>query len=205
MKKKPEAVLLVGPTGAGKTPLGEYLETNGIAGQRCAHFDFGANLRAAASGALPGVEEAERGLVQDVLERGLLLEKENFGVAARILETFRSDRGMGEEDILVLNGLPRHSSQADDVDDIARIRALVELKCPPETVVERIRLNAGGDRLGRVDDEQAQIEHKLALYAERTRPLVERYAQAGVPVYSFEVGLHTDPAEIHAALESYLG
>lgn len=204
MKKKPEALLLIGPTGAGKTPLGDYLETNGLAGQRCAHFDFGANLRAVASGALPGFEEAERSLVQDVLGKGVLLENENFGVAARILAAFSKDRGLGEEDLLVLNGLPRHSSQAEDVDDIASIRALLELKCRPETVLGRIRLNTGGDRLGRIDDEREQIENKLAIYAERTRPLVEHYAQAGVPVYSFDVSLNTDPAEIHAALETCL-
>ena len=136
---------------------------------------------------------------------GVLLENENFGVAAKILEAFSNDRGLGEEDLLVLNGLPRHSSQAEDVDEIACIRALVELKCCPETVLGRIRLNTGGDRLGRVDDEREQIEGKLAIYAERTRSLVERYAQAGVPVYSFDVSLNTDAAEIHAALETCLG
>lgn len=205
MKKRPDALLLVGPTGSGKTPLGRYLETEGLAGQRCAHFDFGVNLRAFASGAMPGVEEAERSMVQDVLERRVLLQNENFGVAARILGAFIRDRSVGDGDLLILNGLPRHSGQADDVGEIVCIRALVELRCGPQTVMDRIRLNTGGDRLGRVDDGQRDIENKLAIYDERTRPLVERYTGAGVPVYSFDVGLDTGPAEIHAALEARIG
>jgi adenylate kinase family enzyme len=40
-----KAMLLIGPTGAGKTPLGKYLERHGLNGRRCRHFDFGANLR----------------------------------------------------------------------------------------------------------------------------------------------------------------
>jgi len=40
------AVLLLGPTGAGKTPLGEMIEARGLWGMSCLHFDFGANLRA---------------------------------------------------------------------------------------------------------------------------------------------------------------
>ena len=40
------AVLLLGPTGAGKSPLGDWLEARGLWGRPCHHFDFGANLRA---------------------------------------------------------------------------------------------------------------------------------------------------------------
>ncbi len=43
--KIPKAILLLGPTGSGKTPLGQALEKKGLAGRRCVHFDFGANLR----------------------------------------------------------------------------------------------------------------------------------------------------------------
>jgi hypothetical protein len=35
MKKCLEALLLLGPTGAGKTPLGERLEAGGLGGHRC--------------------------------------------------------------------------------------------------------------------------------------------------------------------------
>jgi adenylate kinase family enzyme len=41
----PKAILLLGPTGSGKTPLGQVLEERGLWGHTCMHFDFGANLR----------------------------------------------------------------------------------------------------------------------------------------------------------------
>ncbi len=39
------AILLLGPTGTGKTPLGNVLAVRGWRGLPCLHFDFGANLR----------------------------------------------------------------------------------------------------------------------------------------------------------------
>ena len=64
------AVLLLGPTGAGKTPLGNYLEENGLGDCRCVHFDFGENLRMVAGGGDTSLTLSERSFVQDVLERG---------------------------------------------------------------------------------------------------------------------------------------
>ena len=40
------AALLLGPTGSGKTPLGDIIAQRGLWGANCRHFDFGANLRA---------------------------------------------------------------------------------------------------------------------------------------------------------------
>ena len=40
-------LLLVGPTGAGKTPLGDCIESRGLWNRRWVHFDFAANLREA--------------------------------------------------------------------------------------------------------------------------------------------------------------
>jgi hypothetical protein len=46
MKTKPyPAILLVGPTGSGKTPLGALCEKKGLWQSRVFHFDFGAILR----------------------------------------------------------------------------------------------------------------------------------------------------------------
>lgn len=44
------AVLLLGPTGAGKTPLGRICAQRGLWGRSCTHVDFGACLRRAAAG-----------------------------------------------------------------------------------------------------------------------------------------------------------
>ena len=42
---RPRALLLLGPTGSSKTPLGQLIEQRGLWQTRCLHFDFGANLR----------------------------------------------------------------------------------------------------------------------------------------------------------------
>ncbi|MCS7305155.1 MAG: nucleoside monophosphate kinase [Thermoguttaceae bacterium] len=44
-----KGILLLGPTGSGKTPLGQLLAHRGIWGRRCVHFDFGYWLRWIAS------------------------------------------------------------------------------------------------------------------------------------------------------------
>jgi hypothetical protein len=42
---KNKAILPLGPTGSGKTPLGDYLEERGLFGRRCVHFDFGEKFK----------------------------------------------------------------------------------------------------------------------------------------------------------------
>eukprot|EP00906_Rhabdomonas_costata_P021545 RCo031267 len=160
-----QAMLLLGPTGVGKSPLGEYLEDHGLSGRRCFHFDFGANLRAvASSGAVPSGKEgapldgascpadvsftaAEVDFIRDVLKKGLLLENETFGLAAKLLRQFVSRHGMTPEDLLVLNGLPRHAGQARDLREIAlvQVNLVVHLRCTAETVLARLAANSGED------------------------------------------------------------
>ena len=43
-------ILLLGPTGSGKTPLGDRLQIRDLWGRRCHHFDFGVRLRDVAYG-----------------------------------------------------------------------------------------------------------------------------------------------------------
>ncbi|MHC4715692.1 MAG: nucleoside monophosphate kinase [Planctomycetota bacterium] len=196
------AILLVGPTGSGKTPLGEMLERRGLRGRRCVHFDFGASLRRAAAGETPPADltEAEVAFLGDVLESGALLEDEHFPIAATILRAFIDARCLGPEDRLVLNGLPRHAGQARDVDTIVEVAAVVELRCTPEVVFERIRTNAGGDRTDRSDDDADAVREKLDTYARRIAPLVGHYRDAGVPIDVIDVGADTAAEEVWTVL-----
>jgi len=199
------AILLLGPTGAGKTPLGEWLERTGLWGRRCFHFDFGANLRQAAEQGSGVLTDRELKIVRDSLKTGALLENENFPIAGKILRGFAEARGVKADDLVVLNGMPRHAGQAEDVDRIVDLQAVVVLECGAEVVRERIRVNAGGDRAGRADDSPAAVREKLRIFAERTRPLLDHYRAKRVRVQTVRVGLTTGPAEIVTLIEKRPG
>ena len=205
--KKYKAILLIGPTGAGKTPLGEGLERTGLWGRRCFHFDFGAALRQAAEkGNCRGtLTDRELKIVRHSLETGVLLENEDFPIAEKILHGFAESRGVKEGDLLVLNGMPRHEGQAEDVDRIVDLQAVVVLECSAEVVRERIRVNAGGDRAGRADDSPPAVTEKMRIFAERTRPLLDHYRAKRVRVEKVHVGLTTGPTEIMDLIEKRPG
>jgi adenylate kinase len=197
-----QAILLVGPTGSGKTPLGQWLESHGLWGRSCHHFDFGANLREIASGGAFGFTAEEVLFVQDVVERGALLENERFQLALKVLEAFSSSRRLQPNDLLVMNGLPRHIGQAHAIAPHLRFAAIIDLRCDAETVWERLHRNAGGDRTNRTDDTVALVRQKLEVFAARTEPLLGFYEQRGVPLIRFKVSSHTLPSEIALVTEA---
>jgi len=249
MAHVPDAILLIGPTGSGKTPLGDRLAADGLAGRPCRHFDFGAQLRRIAAGDRPPGEMTPEDVtfIRSVLATGALLEDEHFPVAERILRTFLAERpGAPEErgmdtvptgrqvlparpgagpapepestakmavrrtgetpvprsggDLIVLNGLPRHVGQAKDIERILHVLAVIELACPPEVVLARIRTNAGGDRGRRDDDGDDLIRRKLATYAARTAPLLAHYRRLAVPIYRLTVAAATTAEQLRADL-----
>jgi len=194
--------LLLGPTGAGKTPLGRLLEEKGVAGRRCFHFDFGAELRAVAAApeGAAGLAAAERQVVLRSLATGALLEDHEFPIALRILRAFVRRSGLAEDDRLVLNGLPRHIGQARMMEDVARVVAVISLEAGPEVIRERIELNTGGDRVDRGDDELPAVRQKLVLFRMRTLPLIEYYENREVPVVRVPVGARTGAEDAYAAV-----
>jgi adenylate kinase family enzyme len=188
------AVLLLGPTGSGKTPLGDTLEAAGLAGRRSFHLDFGAELRAAAASParVPGLTAGDLAVVRSSLATGALLEDEEFPVALKIVRAFIERNRIGGGELLVLNGLPRHAGQARLLEGVVDVRTIVVLEAPAEVVLARIRSDAAGDRAGRVDDGPEAIERKLAVYAERARPLVGHYAAKGIPIVRIPVDAADD-------------
>lgn len=202
---RPRAVLLIGPTGSGKTPLGDWLEAHGLWGRRWHHFDFGARLRAVVmAGSSDRFSLDEIQFLSDVLDRGVLLENESLGLAERVLDEFIACRHVQPEDVLLMNGLPRHVGQALALDPRLRGVAVVQLVCDAATVIERLRRDSGGDRAGRRDDDPALVARKLAIFAERTRPLVEHYRGRGARIFSVPVGVATTPREIRERLKDEL-
>lgn len=196
------AVLLLGPTGAGKTPLGNLIQERGLGRERHLHFDFGDNLRRTVAGDCPHwtFSAAEIGFLQDVLEKGRLLENEDFHIAARIVQSFLDDHGADRRTVVVLNGLPRHVDQAKDVDSILEVQTVIHLDCTAETVLERIRSNVGGDRSGREDDDLQSVQKKLQLFHGRTAPLLDHYASLNKTITTLVVTPTMTPEDVWQAL-----
>jgi adenylate kinase family enzyme len=179
------AVLLLGPTGVGKSPLGDAIAVQGLFGRRCHHFDFGSELRSAvaAQERSSDYSSEELAFIHGVLERGLLLENEHFSLAKKILGLFLKRAIFSQHDLLVLNGIPRHTGQARDMAGLATIHALIVLDSSAGDVFFRIKENVGGDRTERSDDNRELVEKKLMIFRERTAPLVDHYIRNGSVVY----------------------
>ena len=188
-----DSVLLLGPTGVGKSPLGDHIVRHGLFGRSALHLDFGAELRSIASRAdTPSLfSRAELDFITGVFERGLVLENEHFPLAEKILSLHLDRAGYCSDSILVLNGIPRHAGQARGIDRISAIWALVVLDCTANTVYCRLRENVGGDRIGRMDDGEALVEKKLRIYHERTAPLIDHYAKTGRKIYRVNISVTT--------------
>jgi adenylate kinase len=198
------AILLLGPTGVGKSPLGDAVAEHGLFGRICHHLDFGSELRDAVSGGersrAYSTEELE--FIHGVLERGLLLENEHFPLAKKIIALFLDRAGFTQDHVLVLNGIPRHAGQAQDISAVAHIHALIVLDCSAETVLDRIQENIGGDRTERVDDNSDLIEKKLEIFRERTAPLIDHYAAKHCRIYRIAVSSTMTPADAYRALSA---
>jgi adenylate kinase len=197
-----DAILLLGPTGVGKSPLGDTIARFGLFGRPCHHLDFGSELR----GAVANHESSrmytavELDIIHGVLERGLLLENEHFPLARKIISLFLIRAGFSKHDVLVLNGIPRHEGQARDIVKIVRIHFLVILDCSAVDVYCRIRENVGGDRTERVDDNREMIGKKLVIFHERTAPLIHYYERLGSKIYRINVQSTMTPSDAYLNL-----
>jgi adenylate kinase family enzyme len=231
MTTRNPAILLLGPTGSGKTPLGQLIEDRGLWDAKCLHFDFGQQMRDAVQRNLPDrrFSATDIAFLREVLDSGALLEDEHFPLARRILEGFLAERRAGPETCgekgdsphlceapfgplrqmgtvpffppcVVLNGLPRHVGQAQAVDAIVDVRVVIHLVCSSAVVQSRIRSNVGGDRTARIDDDLEAIARKLAIYAERTAPLVEYYRCRGVRIAALDVTADMTPERMWETL-----
>ncbi len=184
------ALLLVGQSGSGKSPLGDALAR--MTGW--AHLDFGARLRAIAAG-----EEGdfltvdERAFVVELLSKHALFPDERFSIVAKILRSFIEKNPAAPG--VILNGMPRHEGQARSVAEILRVVAVVSLECSASAAAERIRRRRAGlsaDHAGRTDDTVEAAAAKRRLFEERTRPLVEYYASRGAEILSLGVDAPSD-------------
>jgi len=198
------AVLLIGPTGSGKTPLGEFLRTHGLWGRDCRHFDFGAQLRRVAALPRPPshLSRSDFAVIRRVLAAGTLLQDRQFPVALKTLKWFLSSAAPSGESIIVMNGLPRHVGQARGLRAVLDVMLVVNLSCPPCTAFSRIGHNVGRDRTGRNDSSREAVAKRLRIFMKRTLPLLDYYRSLGVPVLTVRTDTRTTPRKVFQRLET---
>jgi len=188
------ALLLVGPTGSGKSPLGALLE------QRTgwAHFDFGHELRAIARGAVDyGLTEDEVQYVSDLLSNHALFPDDRFPIVKKILAGFLKENRHAQG--LILNGLPRHIGQAVRINEMVEVRKVAVLNCAETDSRERVAMRAAGigaDHAARPDDTGEAVSGKIQTYAKETVPLVEHYRSIGSSVIDMIVDSRTTESNL---------
>lgn len=199
-------LLLIGPTGCGKTPFGQHLEQHGLLGRRAAHFDFGEHLRGAAAhpSRYPLLDAEDIAAIQHSIRTGALLTDEQFPIAEKVLQSFVASQPLIPDGWLVLNGLPRHVGQAVALSRLLRMAGIAYLECEDHVVAERIATNAGGDRTGRLDDGSDDVRVKLAIFKSQTMALLDYYRVREVPVIRIPVTTTSTPEGHRLALENAL-
>ena len=200
------SLLLVGPTGSGKTPLGAEIERRGLGGRRCVHFDFGASLRriAASPEGTAGLAAEELAAVRTSLATGALFEERDMAMILKIVRAFAREKGLAPGSLLILNGLPRHPAQADALAGVVAVERVVYLQAEASVIRDRLRLDPGGDRTGRVDDSLEAVEKRLAEFRERTLPLLAHYRGLGVPVTVLPVTADMTAGTMYKALSALM-
>jgi adenylate kinase family enzyme len=197
------AVLLLGPPGSGKTPLGEYLAGQKFSAGSVFHFDFGQQLRdLLKNGAQRGFRPEEIKRVEEAVKQARLFEKEDKELVKKILADFVKRHSLQPGDWLVLNGLPRHLAQAVWVSELVEIKLVVHLLCPLEISQKRIASGFLEDRSERSDDSPETIAARYQTYLDRTVPLVNFFREREIPVVELLVWENTNPAALWQQLRS---
>jgi adenylate kinase family enzyme len=132
------------------------------------------------------LNETDVTYIRNIVRQGLLLENDTFYLAKRIFDAFM-ERHTESDPLLILNGLPRHTGQAEAIADMVEVIAIISLNCSATVVAERIAMNSGGDRTHRTDDGIQLVKQKLETFNTRTRPLLRYYEDRHVPLVSLNI------------------
>ncbi|MFA5022055.1 MAG: nucleoside monophosphate kinase [Patescibacteria group bacterium] len=197
------AIVVVGPTGSGKSPLCDWLESHKLKQRLCSHFDFGKHLRwlADPKNQVSYLKPIEIQAIRKVLKDGTLLANGQFLIAARILDRFILEQKVGPNRLLVLNGLPRNLYQATQLQEIVDVKFIICLQCTDSVALERIRTNASGDRKGRKDDSEDEVKKRLAIFSQEILKLSNFYRERSVTIVKVTVNVDSSPETIWQHLE----
>jgi adenylate kinase len=161
-------VIMLGPPGAGKGTQGER-----IAGRyQVPHISSGEIFRDEVARQTPvGIQLSGYLNAGDLVPDDLVLSM----IMDRVVAAAENDGGY------VLDGFPRTLPQAEAAGKIGKeagvaAQAVLYLDAPPEVFVQRLA-GRGEDRS---DDSAAVARHRLEVYAEHTKPLVDYYDGRGI-------------------------
>jgi adenylate kinase len=160
-------VIMLGPPGAGKGTQGDRIASRyGVP-----HISSGELFRDEVT------RQTETGkTLQRYLDAGDLVPDDL--VLSLIMDRVLAAEAEGG---YVLDGFPRTVPQAQAAAKVAReanmsAQAVLYLEVPPEVLAARL---AGRDE-GRADDAVQVARHRLEVYLEHTRPLIDYYEQRGI-------------------------
>jgi adenylate kinase len=161
-------ILLLGPQGSGKGTQAQRI----AASYGLPHIATGDMLRQAIAA---GTDLGKR--VKPILERGELVPDD------LMIEVIRDRLAADDvDDGFVLDGFPRTIEQAEALDRMLREidktpTVVLLLEVPEDECVKRLIKRAQQEN--RTDDTPEAIRTRLALYREKTEPLVEYYRAQG--------------------------
>jgi adenylate kinase len=166
----PMRVIMLAPPGAGKGTQGER-----IAGRyEVPHISSGDLFRDEVARQTP-LGKTLRAYLEagDLVPDDLVLSL----VMDRVVKAAQDDGGY------VLDGFPRTLPQAEAAAKIAKdadtsAQAVLYLDAPAEVLIERVT----GRGENRADDSEAVARHRLEVYTEHTRPLLDYYTSRGLVV-----------------------
>ena len=164
-------IALFGAPGAGKGTQAERL----VAERGLVQLSSGAMLRAAIA------EGTELGLrAKDIIDRGDLVSDDIIvGMVAARIDDHDCAKGV------ILDGFPRTVTQAYSLDEMLSGKGLsldcfIEIEVDDAALFARIENRAAKTGGARADDNAATLRRRLAVYHERTAPLLPYYAEKGV-------------------------
>ena len=176
--QKFQSVLLVGPPGVGKGTQGELLAQ--IPGMY--HLSSGAMFRELDTDSELGRIFHKYASLGDLVPDEITVQIWRDYIQKQVAEdTYNPAR-----DLLILDGIPRNTAQADLINPHVNVLRIIYMICENQEVMFR-RIRGRATKESRFDDSQeAIVHHRWQVYKQETEPLIDHYPQELVRIVDAE-------------------